>query len=185
MTSLRCLMTPTSSALATPRRIPGCCRAAPWRCTTAASAPSSPLRGRKCRSWWCPWPSTSPSGDRPWKTWGWQLGEDITTLVGGLEHVLFSHSVENNHPNWQIFFRGVKTTNQNWYSRKLTCWPWKSPVLSGFTNLPTPMTARVYEIYWRLTTGEFHVPMMRFDQKNTILRCTILYCVLLWSNPKS
>ena len=29
-------------------------------------------------------------------------------------------------------------------SGKFTCWPWKSSFLSGFTNLPTPKTAKVY-----------------------------------------
>ena len=29
-------------------------------------------------------------------------------------------------------------------SGKFTCWPWKWPIYSGFTSLPTPMTASVY-----------------------------------------
>ena len=33
-------------------------------------------------------------------------------LVGGLEHFLFSHNIWDNHPNWPIFFKMVKTTNQ-------------------------------------------------------------------------
>ena len=34
-------------------------------------------------------------------------------LVGDLEHVLFSHSVGNHHPNWRsIFFRGVGLNHQ-------------------------------------------------------------------------
>ena len=37
-------------------------------------------------------------------------------------------------------------------SGKLTVGPWKSPIFSGLTHLPTPMTARVVMlIYWRVT----------------------------------
>ena len=38
----------------------------------------------------------------------------INHLVGGLEHFLFFHIIiENNHPNWVIFLRGIETTNQS------------------------------------------------------------------------
>ena len=36
-------------------------------------------------------------------------------------------------------------------SGRLTCWPWKSPAFSCFTNLPTPICQVELLIYWRLT----------------------------------
>ena len=40
---------------------------------------------------------------------------------------------------------------------KLTVWPWKSPIFSGFTHLPTPMTGRVeLLIYWRVNPNLNH-----------------------------
>ena len=56
------------------------------------------------------------------------------------------------HLGWwhsQYFWRNMfHTTNQHELivlpSGKLTVRPWKSPIFSGFTNLPTPMTTRVY-----------------------------------------
>jgi hypothetical protein len=50
--------------------------------------------------------------DLRWQKWGFYL-------VGGLEPFLFLHILGingNNSPNWLIFFRGFKTTNQYRFS---------------------------------------------------------------------
>ena len=61
---------------------------------------------------------------------GWRRYQ-LTYLVGGLDHFLFSPYIGNNHPNWLIFFRGVQTTNQTYICCTLgastttnwtTCW---------------------------------------------------------------
>ena len=37
-------------------------------------------------------------------------------LVGGLEHFLVFHNIWDNPSHWLIFFRGIETTNQIWFS---------------------------------------------------------------------
>ena len=44
------------------------------------------------------------------------IRENIHTLVGGLEQFFIFPYIGNNHPNWLIFFRGVQTTNQLFFS---------------------------------------------------------------------
>ena len=59
-------------------------------------------------------------------------------VVGGLEH--FPH-IQNNHPSWLVFFRGVETTNQ-WYifflvikdHHWLKTFPWPPPLPSRRGN---------------------------------------------------
>ena len=36
----------------------------------------------------------------------------MNITVGGLEHILLFHNTWDNHPNWLVFFKMVKTTNQ-------------------------------------------------------------------------
>ena len=57
-----------------------------------------------------------------WTMWTTVLGD--LNLVGGLEHILFFHTlgIVNSNPNWLIFFRGVETTNHTFiYMDLLLC----------------------------------------------------------------
>ena len=46
--------------------------------------------------------------------------------------------IENNHPNWLIFFRGVQTTNQNMYNCQIVlCKEVKVPLIAWMTKEPT------------------------------------------------
>ena len=63
-------------------------------------------------------------------------------------------------------------------SGKLTVWPWKQPSFNGFTNLPTPMTARVYV---NLPEGNIHQQPHQYHQSLSYTTINTMSGYFFWN----